>query len=465
MRKIKKKVLWTIVISIFLFFPDSSLQAKFIKSFVCRIGGNNLNSGDEVTMAKYDIILANKFHYDDINGDSWGAIKAINPDVEIYLYTDINQTYSTHDDLPTQYLNNLGRYNVSRGHSMGSLNGNNPDFFLLNSSGDRVMCTWAPNIYWLDFGSSAFRQYSVEATITDSVNQPWTADGVYSDICLALKSSTKTTPASYNTDSKWSAAMNGMMNTMTAALHGEGQKFAANRSLSRFAAGYDAWMALDAVANPPDAVMEEGGFVVGWGFGDAQFYPEIEWKREVDAMKNTRNSNVLHLSHIKLKQGESGTDNRGKTFTFWDALWFSLGSYSIAKNTVDDNSYFEFNTTDYYNELPWFDEYDSMDGGNLDLGTAVGTYKVSNISGVNIYWRAFERGYVYVNPTPNNVSSISLPEPCKELNHTNFKNDLKTIADKNTISLSAHRAVFLRKNSAGDVPGDEPAPPMNLRIR
>jgi hypothetical protein len=34
-------------------------------------------------------------------------------------------------------LNNLGRYDVSRGHSMGSLNGNLPGLFLLNGSGQR----------------------------------------------------------------------------------------------------------------------------------------------------------------------------------------------------------------------------------------------------------------------------------------------------------------------------------------
>jgi len=465
MRKINKKVLWIIVISIFLFFPDSSVQAKFIKSFAVRIGGDNLKSGDEVRLAKYDIVLANKFHYDDINGDSWGAMKAINPNVKIYLYTIINYVNSTHDAYGTVYLNELGRYGVSRGHSMGSLNGDNQDFFLLNSGNNRVVISYDTNRYLLDFGSSSFRKYSSEATINDHVGQPWTADGVFSDHCWVIMSDTNSTPVRYNTDSTWSSAMNGMIDFMTAALHDEGQKFAANRGLSFTESGYNAWLALDNVANPPDSALEEAGFVIKYGGGDVQFFPEYKWKREVDIMSNVSNYNVLNFSHTDIGPGGSGTDNWGKDFTFWDALWFALGSYSIAKNDVDDNSYFGFGVGNY-STLSWFDEYDAMDGGNLDLGSAVGTYKISNINGVNIYWRAFERGYVYVNPTPDNASSISLPELCKELNYTNFKNDLTNIPDKNTISLNAHRAVFLYKSNAGlDPSSDAPFPPKGLIIR
>jgi hypothetical protein len=246
--------------------------------------------------------------------------------------------------------------------------------------------------------------------------------------------------------------MNNFVNAVSASFHGKNQKTIFNRLKTNEAAGYDAWIALDNYPNPPYAVMEEGGYVVMFGAGDAQFYPEASWRREVDATASIRNSKTCNESHVDISPGGSGTDNWGKTFTFWDALWFALGSHSIAMNTADDNSYFGFTDGTNYNIINWFDEYDAMDGGNLDFGAAVGTYKVSNISGVNIYWRAFERGYVYVNPTPNNVSSISLPEPCKELNHTNFKNDLTNISDKNTINLNAHRAAFLYKSSAGDVP-------------
>ena len=453
-----RKAHWIIIISLILFLPASSVQAKFIKTFLYRIGGDRLSSGDEVTMAKYDIIMANKNHYDDISGDSWGKIKAINPNVKIYLYTSILYVYSTHDNYDAIALNDLGRYGVSRGHSMGQLDIINDNLFLLNSQGERVTWPSTSYRYLLDFGSSDFRRYSIEATIKDHIGQPWTADGVFSDNLWALKFGTNSTPVLYDTDDKWTPAMNGLINEMTFALHAKNQKFACNFGLSRSAAGFDAWISLDNTKNPPDVVIEEAAFAVRYGDNnDVQFYPPTEWKRQVDILAAIRNSSTCFLSHTDIAQGGSGTDNYSKSVTFWDVLWFALGSYKIGQNSTDDNSYFGF-TVGSYSNIPWFDEYDS-----IDLGNALGTYQVTNINGVNIYWRAFERGYVYVNPTTNNVSNISLSESCKELNHTNFKNDITTIPDKNTISLNSHRAAFLYKSSGGadSVP---PFPPKNLRI-
>ena len=73
----------------FLFISIFCLEAeaKFINTFLYRIGGNALRSGDEAHLAKHSIIFCNKFHYDDIRGNSWQAIKSINPNAKIYLYT------------------------------------------------------------------------------------------------------------------------------------------------------------------------------------------------------------------------------------------------------------------------------------------------------------------------------------------------------------------------------------------
>lgn len=451
--------LFFIITFCLVFVLKGSAEAKFMNHFLYRIGGASLSPGDVTDMAKFDIIAAEKFHYDDISGDSWGAIKAINPNVEIYLYTNISYTIPAHDAWDTKNLVDLGRHNVSRGHSMGRLSIENDDFFLLNASGHGVEFV-SGGRYLLDFGSSDFRSYSVEATITDHVSQPWSADGVFSDHCWAIKAGVDSTPVRYNTDAKWSAAMNDMCNVTTAGLAAKGQKFFCNRGKTTSAAGYSAWDDLDDMANPPDVVLEEAGFCVEYGKGDVQFWPESSWKRIVDIVGEIHNSSVCVLSHTGLDIGESGTDNYGDPFTFWDALWFALGSFHLAKNSTDDNSFFGF--SDYYNDIPWYDEYDSMDGGNLDLGNPTGSYEVKVISGVNVYSREFQHGYVYVNPTPKNVSGISLPEICNELTHNNFKEDLETIPDKNSININAHRAVFLYKRS--QVNQKKPNPPQNLRV-
>ena len=135
---VPKKINLMFSINFFIFFLLCSVvEAKSINTFIIRFGGNALRSGDEVRLAKHDIIFCNKFHYDDIRGDTWDAIKDINPKSEIYLYGNV-ACKSEYRKCNTLYLNELGRYSVSRGHSMGSLNGNNPNLFLLDNNGNRI---------------------------------------------------------------------------------------------------------------------------------------------------------------------------------------------------------------------------------------------------------------------------------------------------------------------------------------
>ena len=457
MRKLKIPLCGIVMICCLFSFSGAALAGDFIKTFLCRIGGTAFYPGDELKMAKYDIIFANKFHYNDIEGNTWNAIKAINPEAEIYPYTTIHCVHDNSDATSAQYLNNLGRYNVSRSHSMGSLNGNNPGFFLLDSSGNRVKGDYNSRRYYLDFGNSSFQQYSIEATKTDYIGCPWLTDGVYTDLTTATKSGVASTPVKYDTNTKWSAAMNSMLNAMTAALHAAGQKFACNRGGTTQADGYAAWVALDNMPYSPDVVLEEGAFAVSWGSGEVQFYPEDQWKRQVDILASTENSDVCFMSHVALYEGENGTDNYGISFNYWDALWYSLGSYLLGKNDSLDYAYFLFRDRRSYNCVDYyFDEYDK-----IDLGPAAGGYHVTNYSGINIYWREFADGYIYVNPTYKNVTAIFLPETCKQMTHYNLTKDPGTLSEVNTITLNGHRAAILYKGSPSPLP---PLKPMALRV-
>jgi hypothetical protein len=59
---------------------------KLFRTCLGRDGGNALVSGDEVTIAKYDLAILNRFHYGNIADNTWQAIKKLNPAIEIYLY-------------------------------------------------------------------------------------------------------------------------------------------------------------------------------------------------------------------------------------------------------------------------------------------------------------------------------------------------------------------------------------------
>jgi hypothetical protein len=425
-------------------FPEDCSAGKFIQTFLIRYGGSKLHAGDELLMAKFDLVAVQRFHYDDINGDSWAAVKAINPSTQIYLY-QTSLPRNNCDNSNILYLDNLGRWNVSRGHSMGNLNSDNADLFLLDSNSNRIYNPAYASAWWADPGDSKYQHYFIEGTIHDLVDQKWTADGIFVDMCTIRRVNMSAMPVKYPTDEAWSAARRNFVNVITSGLNTANQKVWCNRTGVESEFGYGDYIALDNSPNPPDVVLEEGVFAVRWGPGDVQFFSEVEWKREIDIMSQIRNSKLTYFSHAQLAEGGSGTDNHGAPVTYWDVLWYAMGSYHIGKNTVDNNSYFGF--TNSYNAIRWYDEYDY-----IDLGQAMSKYKVTNYDGTKIYWREFEKGYVFVNPTNHDVSSVSLPQACKQLTHDNLKKDPGALAKISAISLKANRAAILLKDTYDDVP-------------
>ena len=509
----------TIISLIFIFYQ--SADAKFINTWIQRWGGGPMSSGDETILAKFDIIAVQRFHYDDIGGNTWRAIREINPNIKIYLYLQTVTLGPLEDSFKTLGLSSFGRYSVSRGHSMGSVNGDNPKFFLLDSTNKRIQWTWPDQTrYWLDFGDSDFQNYSIEALLTDyiavtgsvtedppndltgvlknsntkyrendhngktitftsgmatnktytingttsttiictgynlygdgvrsgdtySIAQPWIADGVFNDYVWAVQSDTTATPVKYDTIAKWTTSMNGFINNMMVAVSATGQKYACNRGLTRYSGGVPAWTALDSSAHPPDIVLDESFFAVKDGAGVIQQFNETNgWKTQVDLLASIHNSKVFCQSSTELNPGETGKDYYGKSCTFWDGLWYALSSYLLGKNETDNNSYFFYTYGSTSDVNKYYDEYD-----NIDLGKAATTYKITNYAGNNIYWREFQKGYVYVNPTLNDVTSITLPEICKQRTHDNLKKDLRTLQNIDTIDLKSHRAAILYKSN------------------
>ena len=434
-------------------FPKDLLANDFIQTFALRCGGSPITAEEAAILAKYDMSNVKRAHHDSVNGDTWSAIKAINPNTEIFLY---QQSKARDTDYSIVFLNNVGRWNISRGHSMGNLNINNPDLFLLDSNSNRTYVAAFPTGYNMDVGSIKWINYWLEATVHDLVDQPWTADGVFIDVVNFHCRAMNTSPAKYNS-ANYAEAQHKFINKIAVGLGEKNQKIICNTALVD-QTDFDNYVKLDNSYAPPYAMFVEGAFAVTWGTGDVQFYSEHRWKQQIDLLSQIHNFKLVYLSHTELKKGQSGTDNQGKPVTYHEILWYSMASYHLGKNTVENNSYWSF--CDSRDKATWFDEYDY-----IDLGPALGKYKVTTYGGKNIYWREFERGYIYVNPTKYSVSAISLPKKCKQLTRYNFKKDPATIASINTINLKGHRAAFLLKETYDDdklFPAL--APPTNLRM-
>jgi hypothetical protein len=566
-------------------------SAKFTPTFAIYYGGGpTLVDADAPILAKFDLLDLDRFRYYEISPNTWAAIRAINPNVQIYLYEMGPEAPSYLDSMPQLHLNGLGRYDVSRGHPMGSLNGDHPELFLLDALGNRIynvpFSNAAANEYWhlMDFGAAAYQSYWLTAVRADIVDQPWVADGVFADNCIALNFGAYTAvPAKYPDTATWNVAMNSFVEAITAGLRGVGQKSWCNRGETRTLEGSAAWWALDAGANPPDVLLEEGAFAVGWTPPAAvQFYGESEWKRQIDTMGAIRNSKVAMQSHTQLAEGQAGTDNLGKPVTFWQTLWYSLGSFLLGKNDDLGNAYFMFRGAGGYSKLWWFDEYDKIDlgkaarnthteetapsvgytggwvrdetsrswsGGTAACSTMAGaqatfsftgtavnwigargpqtgiasvlldgvlvavvdTYKATEeiqasvfsatglaagnhtltieVTGLknadstdtyivvdafdvpsynvttastangpaNVYWREFEKGYVYVNPTPQDVASVPLPQPGRQLTHDNMSSPPESIPVVGSIALNSHNAAIVLKTAVTRLQEDNAA--------
>ena len=409
---------------------------KFTQTFLYRIGADWTAQDVEVSK-KYDLIAVQGFRWNTVEGDTWGEMKKANPNVLIFSYYQ-SRILDSEDNKTNPYKSSLARWNISRGHSLGNCNIHNPDMYLYNALGERVNGA-QPHNYIPDWGNEKFIRYWLEGWRTDNMDQPWQSDGVMIDETQLLveKSGATSSPVNIN----WTPEIINWIVSVTTELSSHNTKVWLNSGTVQDQRMIDAYVELD--LNPNNNVYmasSEGAFVVCWGPGDCQFYPEHIWLLQVQAAGNIHNMRYGIQSTVggAFRTSLVGHDNRNRLLTLYEAVWYGLCSYHLSKNTVDNNTYFGF-TRATYSSGEYYDEFD------IDLGGAVDTFKVINIDGNNIYFREFKRGYVFVNPTLNNVSNIPLLQMCKELTHDNFEDDLSTIPDIDILSLASNRGTMLLK--------------------
>jgi hypothetical protein len=378
-------------------------------------------------------------------------VKALNPNSKIFLYQMGTEDQNFEDGIPPGLIMGVDRYNDARGHSMGSLNGDHAELFLLDSLGARIYNvphSSGGNLWHLmDFGSPAWHAYWLEATRADIVNQYWAADGVHADNCLSLLSAFSPysgVPVRYPDDASWASAMNAYAQAVSAGLRADGQYLWCNRSHSQLAAGKAAWLALDASPSPPDVVAEEGAFAVSYGPAGwaTQFFPEAQWRNQLETLAAIQNSKVAVFSHTKLEPEaplDSGVDNWDRPVTFRQTLWFALGSFLLGKRDAPNNAYFFFSGRWASFDRNWyFDEYDM-----IDLGRALGGYALTPVGGVTVYQREFERGFVYVNPT---LTGVTVATPAgRHRTHANLNTPSSLLPVVTSIQLDSHSAAIVLK--------------------
>src|SRR5438105_6594097 len=84
-------------------------STKFIPTFAVYYGGGpTLVAGDAAKFAKFDLVDIDRFRYYELGPNTWAAIKAINPNVQIYLYEMGPEAPNFLDSMSQMFLNGLG---------------------------------------------------------------------------------------------------------------------------------------------------------------------------------------------------------------------------------------------------------------------------------------------------------------------------------------------------------------------
>jgi len=469
-----KRILFYILIMLCF---ASICSAKTIDTALYRIGGTALQAGDVATLAKYDIVVMQKFHYNDIDDDAngsttvWDEIHAINANTEIYTYISAYIPDSSQEAYATIDLNNPARFYDERGHTQGDLENDNPTFFMLDTEDARCMYGGTSETrYFIDFGNASTRQWMSEVIINDHIcsdwsssskaacatPQPWVADGIWLDNMLATQGYLigSQLPEDYQTDSLWGTAMNGCIDSFADDIAARGKKVLANRVVGQettYSEWRTQWLALDNLVSENVGVLQEGAFGHNYGSYVISWRTPDRWKIEVDTFADMSVTRPISMIMTDLEPGESGNDNYGKSTTFWDVLWYGIGSYLLEKNPDGAGSYFSIKWNASFSMVDWFDEYDY-----LDLGDPVGNYYTKVVDGTTFYLRKFDSGYVVINPglddeTTIDYSDLGITETCREITHDNMDE-----ADWDTISTStqfatfkSHRAKILWVNAVG----------------
>lgn len=425
---------------------DNNIPNNFINNFLIYLGGGNaFRSGDAIPLAKFDMIVVDRFRYKNIQNNTWKVLKSRNKKLNILLYQNGPQVSDNTDNLDSYYLNNISRLNKAKSKIETTV-GSHEDWFLTNKAGLKLRSTINANSLELDFGNEEFQNYWVNATYNDVIDTAWKADGIFIDNCSTFKpDKTKDLlllrPEKYSSADTWDKALNQFVSNVTSKLNKYNQLVMANRTNSRIPEGEKAWVNLDSENNPPQFVLEEGAFVVSWGPGDVQFFSEEDWWRQINLPAKLNNSSVAYLSHTDLALNSKGVDSDGNAVNFKQVFDYSLGSYLLAKRTTQPYTLFGF---DYdrakgdYKRISWFNIYDKF-----NLGLAVDDAKLVS---ENVYSREFEQGFVFVNPSKNN-RQITYDKKYKTLINIDTTGTVKYTAIQNnaSISIGNKSAVFISK--------------------
>jgi len=252
---------------------------------------------------------------------------------------------------------------------------NHPDWFLLDTNGNRMRTSPTSNYYRMDYGSAGWRDFVITRILEIQQQRGWS--GLFLDNLEAGLSEIQRdgiTPAKYPDNASYQAAVSGFLNHLYV----------------NYSQAYNRPLVANIIARPDDAVwynyiqnlsgaMQER-WAVGWS--STEYVTASKWQSDLALAENTQSRGKFI---ILVAQGDKADTNRQN---------FAFGSYLLISN---GKAAFRYGNDDAYSQAWLYNNY------NVQLGSPLGARYQSGT-----FWRRdFTNGYVLVDPV-NHTATISV---------------------------------------------------------
>jgi Hypothetical glycosyl hydrolase family 15 len=288
--------------------------------------------------------------------DRLRALKRANPWLKVLVYK--NLAFASKSTAWTG--------EVASGVRYGEADRDHPDWFLLNTSGQRFS-SWSYE--WnvaMDVGNRGYQDRWADNVISELRSEGW--DGVFmDDVNTTFKYHYEVKRiAKYPDDASYSAATRSALASIAPRVRASGKLVVANIGSwsENYSTGID-WLRY------LDGAMDE--MFVKWGEHPGKGYSPWSWHTQVNELRETerQGKDFLGITH-------SATDDA------------RAARYGYATMLLASNGRSSFALAQDYSAETWFPEYD------YDLGAPLGPAKRDSDG---VYRRSFQRGLVLVNPT------------------------------------------------------------------
>ncbi len=259
-----------------------------------------------------------------------------------------------------------------------SISADHPDWFLLDTSGQRIPASPGSDTYRMDPGNPGWRNFFVTRVLESQEKNGWS--GLFLDNVEASLSDIQKngiTLANYPEDASYHAAVLGFLQYLNAnyslPYH---RPLLANIIARRDEASWFSYLQY------LDGAMQER-WAVGWS--PNEYVTESKWKSDMALAEKTESQG----KHIILVAPGNQTDSSRQNFAFASYLLLSNGTAA-----------FRYSSEVNYSQVWLYDNYAT------DLGTPLGPRYQSG----SLWRRDFTKGFVVVDPV-NHTATISITSP------------------------------------------------------